>query len=169
VKPTTEAKMPKVLAEEAKFDMAVLNKAVEDCTHQFIGTLVQEENDALEVACISLPSPSDIIVDIRHPNEIEDAPLELNHNEIIKLPFYEIETRKGELKEDQSYLFYCQKGTMSKIHAHHLNKQGMTNIKVYLEEQPKIVDNKAEKKALWEAKQKAEAENNAEQDSEQKD
>ncbi len=169
VKPTTEAKMPKVLAEEAKFDLAVLNKAVEDSTHQFIGTLVKEENDALEVACISLPSPSDIIVDIRHPNEVEDAPLELNHNEIIKLPFYEIETRKGELKEDQSYLLYCQKGTMSKIHAHHLNRQGMTNIKVYLEEQPKMVDNKAEKKALWEAKQKAEAENNAEPDAEQKD
>jgi thiamine biosynthesis protein ThiI len=158
VKPTTEAKMSKVLAEEAKFDMAVLDQAVAECTHQFIATLVQEENDALEVACVSLPSPSDIIVDIRHPNEVEDAPLEFSLNEIIKMPFYELETRKGELKEDQTYLLYCQKGTMSKIHAHHLSKQGMKNIKVYLEETPKMVDNKAEKKALWEAKQKAELE-----------
>jgi thiamine biosynthesis protein ThiI len=155
VKPTTEAKMPKVLAEEAKFDMAVLNKAVEDSTHQFIATLVKEENDALEVACVSLPSPSDIIVDIRHPNEVEDAPLELSLNEIIKMPFYEIETRKMEFKEDQTYLFYCQKGTMSKIHAHHLNKQGITNIKVYLEEQPTMVDKKAEKKALRKAEYEA--------------
>jgi len=74
------------------------------------------------------------------------------------LPFYELEIRKSELKEDQTYLLYCQKGTMSKIHAHHLSKQGMTNIKVYLEETPKMVDNKAEKRALWEAKQKAELE-----------
>lgn len=156
VKPTTEAKMPKVLAEEAKFDLAVLDKAVEDSKHQFINTLVKEENDSLEVACVSLPSPSDIIVDIRHPNEVEDAPLDLNHNEIIHIPFYEIETRKSEFKDDQNYLFYCQKGTMSKIHAHHLNKQGLSNIKVYLEEKPKLLDKteeKAIKRAAYEAKQ----------------
>ena len=74
------------------------------------------------------------------------------------MPFYEIGTRKEEFNAEQTYLLYCQKGTMSKIHAHHLNKQGMTNIKVYLEEKPKIVDNKAEKRALWEAKQAAELE-----------
>jgi thiamine biosynthesis protein ThiI len=148
VKPTTEAKMKKVLEEEAKFDLAVLDKAVDDATHQFMNQLVKEENDALEVACVSLPSPSDIIVDIRHPNEVEDAPLELNHNDIIKMPFYELETRKVEFKDDQTYLFYCQKDTMSKIHAHHLNKQGMSNIKVYLEEQPKMKEKKADKKDL---------------------
>jgi thiamine biosynthesis protein ThiI len=126
--------------------------------------LVKEENDSLEVACVSLPSPSDIIVDIRHPNEVEDAPLELNHNDIINMPFYEIGTRKDELKEDQSYLFYCQKGTMSKIHAHHLNKQGMTNIKVYLEEKPKLIESRAEKTAIWEAKQKAQLEAGLETD-----
>ena len=172
VKPTTEAKMPKVLEEEAKFDLAVLDKAVEDSTHQFIATLVKEETDALEVACVSLPSPNDIIVDIRHPNEVEDAPLDLNHNDIITLPFYELETRKGELKEDQTYLFYCQKGTMSKIHAHHLTRQGMTNIKVYLEVKPVIVDKKAERKAKHEALQAQLAEQegqNPEQDSELKD
>jgi thiamine biosynthesis protein ThiI len=157
VKPTTEAKMARVLAEETKFDLAVLEKAVEDASHQFIGNLVKEENDSLEVACITLPSPSDIIVDIRHPNEVEDAPLILNHNDIINMPFYELETRKGEFKEDQSYLFYCQKGTMSKIHAHHLNKQGMDNIKVYLEEKPKMLDKaaeKAKKRAKFEAELK---------------
>ena len=157
VKPTTEAKMARVLAEETKFDLAVLEKAVEDASHQFIGNLVKEENDSLEVACITLPSPSDIIVDIRHPNEVEDAPLVLNHNDIINMPFYELETRKGEFKEDQSYLFYCQKGTMSKIHAHHLNKQGMDNIKVYLEEKPKMLDKaaeKAKKRAKFEAELK---------------
>ena len=162
VKPTTEAKMDKVLAEEAKFDLAVLNKAVEDSVHQFIGNLVKEENDALEVAHVSLPSPNDIILDIRHPSEIEVAPLDLTHNKIIEMPFYELETRKSELEEDQTYLLYCQKGTMSKIHAHHLNKQGMANIKVYLEEKPKLVDTKAEKRALWEASQKAEAESGTE-------
>jgi len=169
VKPTTEAKMPKVLAEEEKFDMAVLEKAVEDATHQFIATLVKEETDALEVACITLPSPSDIIVDIRHPNEVEDAPLELNHNDIINMPFFELETRKGEFKEDQTYLLYCQKGTMSKIHAHHLNKQGMANIKVYLEEKPVIVDKKAERKAKHEALQAQLAEQEGEVEGKKED
>jgi thiamine biosynthesis protein ThiI len=159
VKPTTKAKMAKVLAEEANFDLAVLDEAVKNAKHQFVSTLIQEENDALEVACVSLPSPGDIVIDIRHPNEIEDAPLELNHNDIINMPFYEIENRKKELEGEQTYLFYCRKGTMSKIHAHHLNKQGMSNIKVYLEEQPKMVDKKAEKKAAFEAAQKAEPAN----------
>jgi thiamine biosynthesis protein ThiI len=154
IKPTTEAKMVKVLAEEAKFDPTVLDKAVKDATYQYVSDLIKEENDALEVACVTLPSPGDIVVDIRHPNEVEDAPLDLNHNDIINMPFYEIESRKTELKEDQTYLLYCQKGTMSKIHAHHLNKQGMINIKVYMEEQPKMIDKKAEKRALRESEQK---------------
>jgi thiamine biosynthesis protein ThiI len=159
VKPTTEAKMSKVIAEEINFDFSVLDEAIENAKHQFVSTLIQEENDALDVACVSLPSPGDVIIDIRHPNEVEDAPLELNHNDIINMPFYELENRKKELDSEQTYLFYCRKGTMSKIHAHHLNKQGMSNIKVFLEEQPKMVDKKAEKKAALEASQKTESTN----------
>ncbi|MFQ3172363.1 MAG: thiamine biosynthesis protein ThiI [Oleispira sp.] len=156
IKPTTEAKMTRVLAEEAKFDLEVLDQAVKNSIHQYIGNLAKEENDSLEVALVNLPAPNDIIVDIRHPNEVEDAPLELNHNNIINMPFYEISTRNAEFKDKKTYLLYCQKGTMSKIHAHHLNQKGMANIKVYLEEKPNMVDNRAEKRALWKAKQKTE-------------
>ena len=133
VKPTTEAKMDKVKAEEDKFDLAVLEQAVADATNEPINKLMLEQEDALEVPIVNLPGHEDIILDIRHPNEVEDAPLDLTNNKVLHIPFYELESRKGELQEDETYLLYCQKGTMSKIHAHHLKTQGMDNVKVYLE------------------------------------
>jgi len=133
VKPTTEAKMDKVKAEEEKFDLAVLEQAVAEATNEPINKLMLEQEDALEVPIVSLPSHEDVILDIRHPNEVEDAPLDLTNNKVLHIPFYELESRKGELQDSETYLLYCQKGTMSKIHAHHLKTQGMDNVKVYIE------------------------------------
>lgn len=133
VKPTTEAKMDKVKAEEEKFDLAVLDQAVADATNEPINKLMLEQEGGLEISIVNLPGHNDVILDIRHPNEAEDAPLDLTNNKVLSIPFYELESRKSELKADETYLLYCQKGTMSKIHAHHLKAQGMDNVRVYIE------------------------------------
>lgn len=133
VKPTTEAKMDRVLEEEAKFDIEVLNQAVQSAKREDINKLMLSQDNALEVPQVSIPSVGDIIVDIRHPHEVENSPLVLTNNEVLCIPFYELENKKADFNADTSYLLYCQKGTMSQIHAHHLIQQGMTNIKVFAE------------------------------------
>jgi len=133
VKPTTEAKMDRVLEEEAKFDIEVLNQAVQNSKRDDINKLMLSQENALEVPQVNIPSVGDIIIDIRHPHEVENAPLVLTNNDVLTIPFYELESKKIDLDSDTTYLLYCQKGTMSQIHAHHLIEQGMTNIKVFAE------------------------------------
>jgi len=71
------------------------------------------------------------IIDVRHPNEGERKPLHAGNIVIEKIPFYELQTRIPELDRSKTYLLYCDKGVMSKLHAAHLVEQGYTNIKVY--------------------------------------
>jgi thiamine biosynthesis protein ThiI len=35
------------------------------------------------------------------------------------------------MPDDKQYLLYCDRGTMSRMHACHLKAEGHTNIKVY--------------------------------------
>lgn len=133
VKPTTEAKMPRVLEEEAHFNMEVLDLAIYNARREDINKMMLSEENALQVPQVNVPQVSDIIIDIRHPNEVAIAPLELTNNEVICIPFYELESRAASFDKDIDHLLYCQKGTMSQVHAHHLIGQGHSNIKVFSE------------------------------------
>lgn len=127
VNPTITGDIAKVLEEEAKFDMSVLEAAIINAKYQRINTVLDGVESGLEdLEIVNTPAVSDVIVDIRHPNEIEDAPLHLTSNTIVTAPFYDLEEKIGGIikaNPDKRILLYCQKGTMSKIHAHHLNQQ----------------------------------------------
>ena len=130
VNPTTKAKLPKVQAEEENFDMTILDRAIENATQTRIDRLAEEDLARNDVEVLSVPLAESIIVDIRHPDEQERAPLKLN-NPVIKIPFYELHTRAGELAGDTTYMLYCGKGVMSKLHASHLQDSGKLKVKVY--------------------------------------
>ncbi len=130
VNPTTRAKLPKVQAEEENFDMAILDRAIESATHTRIDRLAEEDLARTDVEVLSVPLAESTIVDIRHPDEEDRAPLKLN-NPVIKIPFYELHTRAGELAGDTTYMLYCGKGVMSKLHASHLQDSGNLKVKVY--------------------------------------
>ncbi|VFT28921.1 tRNA s(4)U8 sulfurtransferase [Pseudomonas aeruginosa] len=51
--------------------------------------------------------------------------------EVQALPFYAINSRFKELDANRQYLLYCDKGVMSRLHAHHLLNEGHTNVRVY--------------------------------------
>ena len=72
-----------------------------------------------------------IVLDIRHPDAQEDAPLELPGIDIQALPFYALNNRFKELDATRQYLLYCDKGVMSRLHAHHLLSEGHANVRVY--------------------------------------
>ncbi len=130
VNPTTRAKLPRVQAEEEKFDMAILDRAIENAVHTRIDRLAEEDLVRTDVEVLSVPLAQSTIVDIRHPDEEERGPLKIN-NPVIKIPFYELHTRAAELAKDKTYMLYCGKGVMSRLHASHLLESGGLDVKVY--------------------------------------
>lgn len=137
VNPTILGDRRKVDEAEASFDFDVLGRALQSATYRRIDDVLNGVDSGLEtVDIISTPSLSDVIIDIRHPNEVDDAPLMLTNNIIVSLPFYDLEQRVTTLMNQHPsarFLLYCQKGTMSKIHAHHLNQNNPDRFAVYLD------------------------------------
>lgn len=131
VNPTTRARGYRIEHEEQKFDMAVLDRAVENARRIAIDHVIEELAQDVPVEQVSEALPGQIVLDIRHPDAIEDAPLQLVGVEVVELPFYAINNRFKQLDANRQYLLYCDKGVMSRLHAHHLISEGHTNVRVY--------------------------------------
>jgi len=147
VNPTTVGDRKKVEAAEEKFNFDVLQQAIDNAVYQRIDNVLATEESGLDqVELVTTPALDDVVIDIRHPAEAEDAPLVLTNNAVEKIPFYELESRVTDITsrhEGKRILLYCQKGTMSKIHAHHLMSNQSGRFAVLVE--------KPAKKALFEA------------------
>ena len=130
VNPTTRARLDRVEAQEKFFDMGILDRALANKRQTRIDLLAQEELERLDVEVLSVPLANSTIIDIRHPDEEEIAPLKL-HIPVIKIPFYELHSRASELAPGGTYMLYCGKGVMSRLHASHLLESGELDVKVY--------------------------------------
>lgn len=130
-KPATRAKLHRVEADEALMDPTALQQAVDNRTETPVSRMMHAEVTPEEVELVSTPAVDDVIIDVRHPDEEQRSPLALTNNEIINIPFYELNQQVGTLDRTRSYLLYCDKGTMSRMHAGHLKAEGHDNIKVY--------------------------------------
>src|SRR5690606_4378948 len=71
-----------------------------------------------------------VVLDIRHPGEEELKPLELEGVEVLKVPFYQLNSRFAELDPARAYLLYCEKGVMSRLHAQYLLDRVLANVRV---------------------------------------
>lgn len=130
-RPTTRAKMDRIQEEEEKFDFGVLEKAIEERKSIKITDVMKSSQTVAEVDVVPVPDVNDVIIDIRHPDEREKAPLHLTNNEIQEIAFYELMSQLDKLDANQTYLLYCEQGTMSQLHASHLKGMGYEQIKVY--------------------------------------
>ncbi|MNF50009.1 tRNA sulfurtransferase [compost metagenome] len=131
VNPTTRAKKERIEHEERQFDMAVLQRALERATLLPIDKVIDELGKDVKVEEVSEALASHVIIDIRHPDNAEEQPLELPGIEVQTLPFYALNSRFKELDANRQYLLYCDKGVMSRLHAHHLLSEGYANVRVY--------------------------------------
>lgn len=131
-RPVTRAKLHRVEAEEAKMDPSVLERAIESRVETPIQRILDSISTPEEVELVQTPGVDDVIIDVRHPNEEERSPLHLTNNEVLHIPFYELNQRVDELTADCRYLLYCDKGTMSRMHAGHLKASGVDNVMVYV-------------------------------------
>jgi len=130
-KPTTCAKKERILEEEANFDFSILEKALYDRRTIKIDQVMETVQTIADVELVAVPKVDDIIIDIRHPDEREKSPLILTNNEIQTIAFYELMSKVDKLDLEQTYLLYCEKGTMSQLHASHLKGMGYDHIAVY--------------------------------------
>ncbi|SFP74032.1 thiamine biosynthesis protein ThiI [Geopseudomonas sagittaria] len=131
VNPTTRAKRGRVEHEEKHFDMAILERALERVRKVTIDKVIDELGQDIQVEEVREALSGQIVLDIRHPDAAEDAPLVLPGIEVQALPFYAINNRFKELDANRQYLLYCDKGVMSRLHAHHLLNEGYANVRVY--------------------------------------
>ena len=130
IHPTTRARPERIAKEEDNFDRAVLERALAAARIQYIDEISEAELARHEVEELSIPLAGSVVVDIRHPTEEELEPLQVQA-EVLKIPFYELNTRIEKLDRKRTYMLYCDRGVMSRLHAGHLLESGYDNIKVY--------------------------------------
>lgn len=131
VKPTTRACPERLARAEAAFDMSRLEQAVSNRVEQCISQVLEEMPPQVDVPVHKVPQPDAVILDIRHPDEIERKPLQAGNVRIETLPFFKLQGGFGKLGSDTRYLLYCEKGIMSRLHAELLVEQGAENVAVY--------------------------------------
>src|SRR5690606_3249301 len=97
VNPTTKAKRYRVEHEEKQFDMAILERAMENVRQVPIDRVIDELGQDLHVEEVVEASAGQVVLDIRHPDAAEDEPLQLDGIEVKTVPFYAINNRFKEL------------------------------------------------------------------------
>ncbi|WP_057458116.1 tRNA uracil 4-sulfurtransferase ThiI [Pseudomonas syringae] len=131
VNPKTNAKRNRVEYEEKQFDMAILEQALERAKLVSIDRVIDDLSRNVDIEEVSQALAGQVIIDIRHPDAQEDQPLQVPGVEIQTLPFYALNSRFKALDDTRQYLLYCDKGVMSRLHAHHLLSEGHANVRVY--------------------------------------
>ena len=61
----------------------------------------------------------------------EDVVLLEMQQEVLRIPFYQLHTAFHDLPRERTYVLYCDRGVISRLHAGHLLESGYDNIKVY--------------------------------------
>ncbi|MFP8967695.1 tRNA uracil 4-sulfurtransferase ThiI [Pokkaliibacter sp. CJK22405] len=130
VSPTVKARPDKVLAEEAKLDMEMIQRAIERSEVMKIDQVLKDLKPQAELDELEVREDA-VVIDIRHPTEEEKKPLDLPGKEVVHIPFYKLATSFSELDSDKQYLLYCDRGVMSKLHALYLHDAGHENVGVY--------------------------------------
>ena len=127
--PVINGSFKRVEKESAKFDLTVLEKAVEDSVSIAVDKIVDDVNQKASVEIVKEVSEQ-IVIDIRKPEEVVMQPLKLSTTCLV-IPFFELKMKFKKLDQNVDYLFYCEKGVMSQLHAQYLIDEGFNNIKVY--------------------------------------
>ena len=114
--------------EAVKFDYSILDKAVENAITTSVDEIVNDIEEIGQMDVVSdVSSGNYTIVDIRQGDECIEAACET-----IKIPFHSLKSQFKNLPQDKEYLFYCDKGILSQLHAQYLrDAENYQNIKVY--------------------------------------
>ena len=130
--PTVKAIESKIVEEEGHFNFEVLEQAVQNAQFLDIREIAQQtEKEVISVETTTELGKNDVILDIRSPEETDEAPLKLDNVAVKELPFYKLSSQFAALDQTKNYLLYCQRGVMSKLQALYLKENGFNNVKVF--------------------------------------
>ena len=80
---------------------------------------------------VSNLAPGDILIDVRHPADIDANPLPMPDNQLLCIPFYNLEKKLCDLDPGKKYCLYCDKGTMSRLQAQLMREKGFNQVAVF--------------------------------------
>jgi thiamine biosynthesis protein ThiI len=126
--PVTHGSYERMEKEAARFDYTVLDTAIQNAVTINVADIVADINEIGQIESISdISSGKYTIIDIRQGDECIQAACET-----IKIPFHQLKGHFAKLPQDKEYLFYCDKGILSQLHAQYLRDAlNCENIKVY--------------------------------------
>ncbi|RXJ90849.1 tRNA 4-thiouridine(8) synthase ThiI [Arcobacter sp. CECT 8983] len=126
--PITHGSFSRMEKEAEKFNYEVLDKAVENAITINVDDIDEDVNDIGQVDIVNdISSGEYTIIDIRQNDDCIETSCET-----IKIPFFKLKSQFEKLPQDKQYLFYCDKGILSQLHAQYLiDSKGYKNIKVY--------------------------------------
>jgi len=126
--PITHGSFKRMEKVAQKFNYDVLDKAVEDAQYLNIDEIVDDVANLAPIEVVKDLNTGDfVVIDIRPEDECIET-----HCKSIKIPFHKLKLEFDKLPQDQEYLFYCDKGIMSQLHAQYLrDEKGYENIRVY--------------------------------------
>ena len=127
--PVINGSFKRVEKEASRFDYSILDKAVAESVSVAVDTIIQDINEKAVIDVVTELS-SEVVIDIRKPEEVKSQPLGLD-SACLEIPFFELKRQFKNLDQTKEYLLYCDKGIMSQLHAKLLADEGFTNIKVY--------------------------------------
>lgn len=126
--PVTHGSYERMEKEASHFDYTILDEAIKKSIFVNVDEIDKDITQIGQMEIISDLSGGDYtVIDIRQNDDCIKTEVET-----LKIPFYNLKNEFKKLPQDKTYLFYCDKGIMSQLHAQYLkDNEGYTNIKVY--------------------------------------
>ncbi|MCB4753194.1 MAG: tRNA 4-thiouridine(8) synthase ThiI [Sulfurovum sp.] len=126
--PITHGSFKRIRKEAQRFNDKILEKAVASAQKIYVDDIIDDITSQAPVEIVTvLDINKHIIIDIRTEGKCIETECKT-----IKIPFYQLKTEFKKLPKDKEYLFYCDKGVMSQLHAQYLrDMEGVENIRVY--------------------------------------
>ncbi|PIE85472.1 tRNA 4-thiouridine(8) synthase ThiI [Candidatus Gracilibacteria bacterium] len=135
-KPATGARLEQILKEENLINEDVLNNAIENAKTEFVNDIIKKDNVISKIELTNEIKKGEVLIDIRDNEKKIKNPLSKSDYKYIEIPFFELNSKFPTLKQDKNYLFYCDKGVLSHLHALYLKDKGYNNIKVFRKKIP---------------------------------
>ncbi len=132
-KPSTWAKEEKILEQEELIDESILKEVFENRRVEKVRDMLVENLEEEIIEMTNFPEKNEIIIDIREEDISQIDPLEIQNVEILNIPFFEINNKFKDLDQSKTYLLYCEKGVLSKLHGLYLKEKWFTNVKMFRE------------------------------------
>ena len=129
-RPTASARQHIIEDAETTFDFSVLDRAVAEHRCETIETIL-ESIESTPVDFYEKPLPGAVIIDVRHPDEVRGKALKVDGFRVLEIPYFRLQKQFSELESKTTYLFYCDRGVMSRLHAELLIEEGFRNVAVY--------------------------------------